>query len=120
MKALNKQGFKLPYIGTDGFKELRRAGVNYERGRFSIGELNNVENVKLLLSEILGEEIAFTQTCLICGKEFLCSECKYYDSCPSRDLPFHCICKSCSKKNKLYDRYVERDKRRMRRITPSS
>jgi len=114
MKVLNKKGFRLPYMGTDRFRELTRMGVEYERGSFFIRNLNNVESIKDALSEILSERIAFTQTCLICGKEFLCTDCKYYDACLTRDLPFHCICKKCSQKNDLYEQCVERGKLRIK------
>jgi len=110
MRALNKQRFKLPYLGTERFKELRRIGISYKRGSFSIADLNNVEKTKEILSEILNEKVVFTQTCLICRKEFLCTECKYYEYCQSRDLPFHCVCKNCFQKNDLYELYVERNR----------
>lgn len=116
MRILNKEGFKLPYLGTDRFKELTRIGLSYKRGSFFIRDLNNIEKIKDALSNILNEEVVFTQTCLICGKEFLCTECKYYSSCPSRDLPFPCVCKNCSQNNDLYERYVEKDKRRMKHM----
>ena len=110
MRVLKKQGFKLPYLGRDKFIELTRRGLGYERGSFFIRDLNNAENIRDILSEILNEKIVFTQTCLICGKEFLCTDCRYYDACPTRDLPLHCICENCSQKNDLYERYVERGK----------
>ena len=52
MRALNKQRFKLPYLGTERFKELKRIGIRYERGSFSIADLNNVEKIKEILSDI--------------------------------------------------------------------
>lgn len=113
MRVLNKDGFKLPYLGRDRFIELMKMGLEFERGRniFYVRDLNRAEEIKDALSGILKKEIAFPQTCLICGKEFLCLECKYYETCPSKDLPFHCICKDCSTKNDLYNRYVEKSKR---------
>lgn len=114
MRVLNKDKIKLPYLKRYKFRELMNMGLGYERGIFYIRDLNRAEEIKDALSEILNEEIVFSQTCLICGKEFLCTECKYYDSCSSRDLPFHCICKNCSQKNELYERYVEKQKMKMK------
>ncbi len=112
MTILNKDGFKLPYLGRPKFIELMKMGLEFERGRniFYIRNLNRAEEIKDSLSEILNQEIAFLQTCLICGKEFLCLECKYYEMCSSRDLPFHCVCKNCSIQSDLYDRYVKKTK----------
>ncbi len=113
MRILNKDGFKLPYLGRNKFIELMKTGLEFERGRniFYIKDLNRAEEIKDALSEILNQKIAFPQTCLICGKEYLCLECKYYETCSSRDLPFHCVCKNCSIKSNLYDRYVKNRKR---------
>lgn len=111
-KILNKDGFKLPYLGRTKFIELMKMGLEFERERniFYIRDLNRAEEIKDSISEILNQEIAFLQTCLICGKEFLCLECKYYETCSSRDLPFHCVCKNCSIQSDLYDRYVKKTK----------
>lgn len=111
MMVLNKDEIELPYLETDKFKELMRMGLGYEHGVFYIRDLNRAEEIKDALSEILNREITFPQTCLICGKEFLCLDCKYNETCSSRDLPFHCVCKNCSAKSDLYDRYVEKSKR---------
>lgn len=109
MKVLNKDGFKLPYLRRDDFIELMKTGLEFKRGKnlFYIRDLNRAEEIKDALSEILNEEVAFPQTCLICEKEFLCLECKHNEACTSRDLPLHCICKNCSTKSDLYDRYIE-------------
>jgi len=107
---LKKNRIKLPYLGRDKFIELTRIGLGYEQGSFFIRDFNNIENIIQLLSEILNEKIVFTQTCVICGKEFLCTECKYINTCSTRDLPLHCLCENCSQKNNLYKRYVEKNK----------
>jgi len=112
MRVLNKDEFKLPYLGKEKFGQLMKIGLEYERGLFYIRNISNIESIKDALSEILNEKVVFTQRCLICGKEFLCLDCKYYETCSSRDLPFHCICKKCSDKDDLYDRYVEKSKQR--------
>jgi hypothetical protein len=114
MKTLHKRRFKLPFIGTEQFRELMQIGVSYRQGFFYISNLNNVEKIVDSLSEILKEEIGFIQTCNICDKEFLCTECKYYESCPSKNLPFNCICKTCSQQKNLYEQYVQRNIQRMK------
>ena len=108
MKALSKQEFNLPYLGADKFKALTKMGLGYNRGTFFIKDINNVENVKDALANMLDEKIVFTQTCFVCGENFLCLTCKYYIYCLSRDLPFYCICKKCSRHKDLYEKYVEK------------
>ena len=98
-------------MGKDKFIELIKRGLEYEHGVFYIKDLNRVEKIKDILSDILNAEIAFPQTCLICGREFLCLECKYYEVCESRDLPFHCICKNCYEEKELYDLCVRKGKK---------
>ena len=110
MRIFKKHGFKLPYLGKEIFKELTRIGLDYEQGIFLIRDLNNVENIMDFLTEILNEKIMFTQNCLICRKDFLCTECKYYGECPTKDLPLSCICVKCSLKNNLYEQYLKLDK----------
>ena len=112
MKTLHKRRFKLPFIGREQFRELTKMGVSYKQGFFFISDLNNVEKIVDSLSGILKENIIFVQTCHICDKEFLCTECNY-SSCPSRNLPLHCICQSCSQQKNLYEQYVQRNIKRM-------
>ena len=114
MKTLHKQRFKLPFIGRERFRELTKMGVSYQQGFFYISNLNNVEKIVDALSEILKEEVIFTQKCNICDREFLCGECSYYDSCPSKNLPFRCICKECSQQKYIYEQYVQRNLQRMK------
>jgi len=111
MRILNKDKIKLPHMERNKFIKLMKTGLGYERGFFYIKDLNRAEEIRDALSEILNEEIAFSHECIICEKEFLCLKCKYYETCSSRDLPFHCICKNCSVKSDLYDRYVEKIQR---------
>ncbi|MCK4952194.1 hypothetical protein KAS14_00195 [Candidatus Bathyarchaeota archaeon] len=110
MRTLKKQGFKLPYLGKEIFIKLTRMGLDYEQGIFLIRDLNNIENIRDFLSEILNEKTVFTQICLICRKDFLCTECKHYSECPTKDLPLPCICEKCSQKNNLYEQYLKLDK----------
>jgi hypothetical protein len=103
---LNKQRFRLPYLGKEGFRELQRIGIGYRGGVFYIRDFNNAEKIAVSLSNMLNEDVIFTQTCLICQEEFQCLECKFNLSCPSRDLPFICVCKKCYRIKDLYDRCV--------------
>ena len=59
MMILNKDGFKLPYLGRPKFIELMKMGLEFERGRnvFYIRDLNRSEEIKDSLSEILNQEI---------------------------------------------------------------
>ena len=109
MKVLSKKSFKLPFIGKDKFVQLTRTGLGYEGGSFFIKNYNNLEKVIDTISEILGENVSFSQTCLLCGRDFLCSDCKHHDHCTTRDLPLQCICKNCRVTPQLYDRYVKRN-----------
>ena len=90
-------------------------GLGYNQGKFYIKDFNKVDNLKDVLSNILNEEVVFSLTCFICGKDFICLECKYYEVCLSRDLPFYCICKKCSIKNDLYDRYQEESNNKLKK-----
>lgn len=110
IRILNKNEIKLPYMKRSKFVELIRMGLGYEHGIFHIVDFNRVEEIKDALSEILNKEIIFSQICIMCGNEFLCIKCKYYRTCLSKDLPFHCICKKCSVKN-TYDQYLEKNMR---------
>ena len=114
MNTSHKQRFKLPFIGRERFRELTKMRVSYQQGFFFISNLNNVEKIVDSLSEILKEEVMFIQTCHICDREFLCTECNNYDSCPSKNLPFHCICKTCSQQKNIYEQYVQRNTQRMK------
>jgi len=111
MKVLSKRGFKLPRLGKDKFVELmRKSGIGYEDGCFFVKDYNNVERTMNALFQILSEEVAFNQTCVLCGEEFQCLNCKHYDVCATHDLPLNCICYGCRLKPNLYDMYVSRFK----------
>jgi len=110
MVLLNKKSFKLPFLEKDRFIMLLRLGLDYDRGQSSyyIKNCNNIEKLVDTLADILhAEEITFLQTCIFCGKDFPCSDCKYYDLCKTKDLPFQCICSECLKDGRLYEKYVE-------------
>jgi len=104
MTVLNKKAFRLPRLEKEKFVLLMRLGLSYDRtsGTFSVNNCNNIEKIVDVLSEILHEKnLSFTQTCAVCGKDFPCDECKYYELCETRDLPFSCICGKCLEEGKV-------------------
>jgi hypothetical protein len=108
MVVLNKKSFKLPRVGKEKFVLLLRLGLDYNQGSFCIKNYNNIEKLVDTISSILNvEKITFLQTCSICGKDFPCSDCKYYESCATKDLPFHCACPQCLKEGRLCQEYAE-------------
>jgi len=109
MTYLNKKSIKLPFVDKEKFLLLLRLGLDYNRGQGSyyIKNYNNVEKLLDTISNILNtEKTAFLQDCIICGKDFPCSNCKYNDLCATKDLPFHCLCPQCLKDEELYEKYV--------------
>lgn len=78
-------------------------GLDYERARglFSVKSCNDIEKLMDTLSDILGTEVAFLQSCTNCGKDFQCTKCKYQDLCTTKALPLTCICPQCLKNKKL-------------------
>ncbi len=99
-------------MGKDKFIELMRIGIGYNRqnGTFFINDLDRLEQVKAVLSEILREEVTFAQTCSICGIVFSCHECHFYDACGTRDIPLYCVCPTCYAKPSLFATYLEKSK----------
>ena len=97
MVVLNKKAFVLPRVERDKFIRLMRLGLEYNRttGTFSISHFDNIEEVLDTISSILNEEAMFLQNCMICNKDFPCSECKYIDFCETKNLPFQCVCPKC-------------------------
>lgn len=103
MVVLNKRAFKLPRVEKEKFVLLMRLGLEYDRvnGTYCISSYNNIEKLTDTISEILKDDnISFTQSCLICGKDFPCQECKYIEMCSTKNLPFHCVCSNCLKEGK--------------------
>ena len=80
-----------------------RLGLKYDQksGVFSVVNFNNIEKLVEALSEVLCDSsISFTQTCLVCGRDFPCNECRYYELCETRNLPFSCVCGKCLEEGK--------------------
>jgi hypothetical protein len=104
MIVLNKKGFKLPHVEKDKFVMLLRLGLQYDRasGLYRIGNTNNLDRLLDLLREMFGsKDVCFTQTCLICGKDFPCQECRFYELCDTRNLPLSCVCGKCLEEGKV-------------------
>jgi hypothetical protein len=104
MPSLNKKAFKLPYVEREKFMLLMKLGLDYnrEKGFYRLRDCNNIEKLIVALSGILnGEEVTFLQNCTICGKDFPCQECKYYEHCTTKNLPFNCVCPQCLDEGKL-------------------
>ncbi len=98
MVVLNKKAFKLPFMDREKFLLLMRLGLNYDKasGTFCLKNFNNIEKLADTLAEILKvEEVTFTQTCAVCGKDFGCSSCKYLELCSTKNMPFQCVCAVC-------------------------
>jgi len=103
MVVLNKKAFRLPRMEKDKFVLLLRLGLEYDRthGTFSVGNCNNIEKLLNALAEILKDDnVNFTQTCIVCGKDFPCQDCKYTEMCATKNLPFHCVCPQCLREGK--------------------
>ena len=104
--VLNKKAFKLPRVERDIFIRLLRLGLEYDReqGCFSIKSYNNIEKLVDVISNILADErVTFLQSCLICGSDFPCQGCKYFELCDTRNLPFHCVCSQCLTGGKVFE-----------------
>ena len=108
--VLNPKSFKLPRVEKEKFILLIRLGVDYNRelSVFSIKNYNNIEKVIDTVSNILGSEVIFSQTCTRCGKDFPCSDCKYGELCTTKDLPFSCVCSQCLRDRKQFEHYLEK------------
>ena len=105
MVVLNKKAFKLPFMDREKFLLLMRLGLNYDRatGTFSVANYNNIGKLTDTLAVILSvDEVTFTQTCCICGKDFPCSECRYLKLCATKNLPFQCVCVECLREGKTF------------------
>src|SRR4030042_3962661 len=103
MVVLNKKSFKLPRVEKEKFVLLLRLCLEYnrEQGFFSIKSYNNIEKLVDEVSNILGlERVTFLQSCLICGSDFPCQDCKYCELCDTKNLPFYCVCSKCLREEK--------------------
>ena len=108
--VLNPKEFKLPRVEKEKFVLLIRLGLDYNRelGLFSIKNYNNIEKLIEVVSGILNTEVVFSQTCIRCGKDFPCTDCKYNELCTTKDLPFSCVCPKCLTDRKQFEEYLEK------------
>ncbi len=98
MVVLNKKAFRLPRVERDKFILLMRLGLEYKRdeGVFCVKSYNNIERLRDVIANILNvEEVAFSQSCAICGKDFPCTGCRYFEPCATKNLPLECVCSEC-------------------------
>ena len=103
MITLNKKAFRLPRVEREKFSLLLRLGLDYDpiHGTFSVANCNNIEKLIDTLSEVLKDNnVRFTQGCLICGRDFPCQECRYYELCDTKNMPFSCVCGKCLEEGK--------------------
>ena len=98
MVILNKKAFKLPRLEKDKFVLLMRLGLQYDQASstFCVSSYKNIEKVIDTLGEILNDKnVGFLQSCIICDRDFPCLECRYYEICDTKNLPFKCVCGRC-------------------------
>jgi hypothetical protein len=110
MVVLNKKAFKLPRVEKEKFVLLMHLGCDYNRdqGVFSIKSYNNIEKLMETISGILDNEVIFLQSCIRCGKDFACGDCKYDELCTTKNLPFGCVCPQCLRDRKYFEQYLEK------------
>ncbi|MGD0644894.1 MAG: hypothetical protein ABSA75_08330 [Candidatus Bathyarchaeia archaeon] len=108
--VLSKKAFKLPRVEKEKFILLLHLGLDYnrEQGVFSVKSYNNIEKITDTIASILNTEVVFLQTCTRCGKDFPCSECKYNELCPTKNLPFSCVCPKCLRDRKQFEEGLEK------------
>jgi hypothetical protein len=106
--VLNGKGFRLPRLEKEKFLDLMHLGLEYKRdvGLFSIQSYNNIEKVIDVISDVLGDEVVFLQHCTRCGKDFPCKGCSYIELCPTKNLPFSCVCPQCLRDRKQFEQYL--------------
>ena len=113
MVVLNRKSFILPRVEKEKYIRLLRLGLEYNRdqGFFRISNFNNIEELIDIISGILNvNKVMFLQNCLICSKDFPCSDCKYADLCTTKNLPFQCVCPQCLKKGRTHQEYLENNR----------
>jgi hypothetical protein len=97
--------FRLPRLGTDGFKRVLSAGVEYDsKSGFKVKENADLVALKSVLASELGEDINFFFRCFSCGIKMSCSDCPYNMLC-SIEYCRKCICSRCM--NLGYDNYIK-------------
>ena len=108
--TLNKKAFKLPRVEKEKFIRLLRLGLDYnsEQGIYSIKSYNNLEKLIDTIAGLLKTDVIFLQNCTRCGKNFACSECKYFELCSTKNLPLSCVCSQCLRERKQFEEYLQK------------
>ena len=108
--VFNKKAFKLPRVEKEKFMALINAGLSYDRGAclYSIKDCNDIENLMDQIRGILNTDVVFLQSCTRCGKDFACGDCKYDESCTTKNLPFSCVCPQCLRDRKNFEEYLQK------------
>ena len=108
--VLNKKAFELPRVEKEKFVLLLHLGCEYnrEQGVFSIKSYNNIEKLMDTIGGILDAEVVFLQSCIRCGKDFACGDCKYDELCTTKNLPFGCVCPQCLTDRKHFEGFLEK------------
>ena len=108
--VLNKKAFKLPRVEKEKFILLIHLGLDYNREQsvYSIKSYNNIEKLMDTIAGILNTEVVFLQSCIRCGKDFACGDCKYDELCTTKNLPFGCVCPQCLRDRKQFEEYLEK------------
>jgi hypothetical protein len=90
--------FKLPRLGSESFKKLMSAGLEYESGSgFRVKRNADLVSLKAAISSEIGQDVQFTFRCFVCGDRTSCVDCAYRSTC-SIEYCGRCICQSCMKK----------------------
>jgi hypothetical protein len=90
----------LPRLGSEAFKELMKAGVEYTTGKgFFIRSSIDLRLAKRVISAAVGGEVYFVFKCFICGNEASCADCSYRAGCSVELVGGKCVCLGCSKEN---------------------
>lgn len=92
MKITVGDWFKLPFLGKDVFSSLRRAGVDYEKGKgFLLNEQTDIEQAVKIIEANTGEKVELYLRCFICSRE-ACSGCEYFELCERESVSVKCLC----------------------------
>jgi hypothetical protein len=90
--------FRLPRVGTEGFRKLMTSGLEYDsKTGFRVKNNANLEQLKANLRSILNDEVEFVFNCFVCGERMSCTGCEYHSTC-SIEKCGRCLCSKCMKK----------------------
>ncbi|MDG6928508.1 MAG: hypothetical protein JRN39_04110 [Nitrososphaerota archaeon] len=88
--------FRLPRLGTEGFRRLMGAGLEYETATgFRVKEGADLVLLKGALESEVRDKVEFSFGCQCCGARTSCADCRYHGSC-SIERSGRCVCGSCA------------------------